>query len=230
MNKSKDSRSKHWNNAVKSEKSAEDLHADVPPNWYFKSIRENFLQRCWHKRRFVEVGKIVEPVDGKILDVGCADGIFTQVILKKSKAKKIVGIDVMKNSVDWANKHWKRNKKMKFVVADVHKLPFKAGSFDAVFALEVLEHIFKPAEVLKEIKRVMKKGGYGVFLVPSESILFKIVWFLWRFSGRMIWKDTHVQEFSNSSLVELCRKSGFIIERDEKFMLGMLHLIKVRKK
>ena len=209
---------------------AEDLHKDVPPDWYFKSIRENMFQRYWHKRRFEEVGKIIEPTGGKILDVGCADGIFTKLILEKSKADKIIGIDVLKNSVKWAKKHWKRNKKMKFMVADVHKLPFKAGSFDGVFALEVLEHIFKPNEVLGEIKRVLKKNGYAVLLVPSESVLFKIVWFLWRFSGRMIWKDTHVQEFNNSSLVELLKSVGFKIEEDRKFMLGMLHLIKVKKK
>lgn len=209
---------------------AADLHGDVPPNWYFRSIRENILQRYWHKRRFEEVGKIIEPSGGQILDIGSADGTFTKVILDKSRADKIIGIDILERSVDWANKHWKRNKKLVFKVADVHKLPFSDQSFDAVFALEVLEHIFKPKEVLKEIKRVLKDSGYAIFLVPSESILFKIVWFLWGFSGRMVWKNTHVQEFSSSSLVKLSKNAGFKVERERKLILGMLHIVKVRKK
>jgi len=218
------------NKKVSQIQKAADLHEDVPPDWYFRSIRENILQRYWHKRRFEEVGRVIEPVKGTVLDIGCADGVFTKIIQDKSGASQVIGIDVLKTSVKWAKKHWRRNKKLKFIVADAHNLPFKANSFDAVFVLEVLEHIFKPEDVLKEIKRVLKKNGYAVMLVPSESVLFKIVWFLWRFSGRMIWKDTHVQEYNNSFLSGLIERVGFTIEINKKFMLGMLHLVKVGKK
>jgi ubiquinone/menaquinone biosynthesis C-methylase UbiE len=216
-------------NKQKNLEAAADLHENVPPNWYYLSIKDNLLQRYWHSRRFSEIKKLIEPVKGQVLDIGSADGVFTKVILDSTKAKKVVGVDVLKQSVSWAKKHWKRNRKLTFKVADIHKLPFKENTFDAVFAMEVLEHIFDPTKALKEIKRVMKKGGYGVFLVPSENLLFKLVWFLWHFSGRMVWKDTHVQSYHGDYLVVLSKRAGFKVVESKKFLIGMLHAVKVKK-
>lgn len=208
-----------------------ELHKNIPPNWYYQSLRIDPLQRYWHRRRFEEVGKLVEPKRGKILDVGCADGVFSKVILDKSKADELIGIDVLKSSVDWANKHWKKTKRMKFKTGDAHSLKFKSDTFDAVFCLEVLEHVHNPEKVLKEFKRVLKKKSYGVFLVPSDSFLFRIVWFLWlNFYPRgWVWRETHIQTYKNNFLPKLCKKVGFKVEVGKKFSLGMLHVVKVRK-
>lgn len=208
---------------------AADLHDSVPPNWYHQSICDNALQRYWHKRRFEEVGKLIEKVDGKVLDIGSADGVFTKVLVDKTKANKVIGIDVLRPSVAWANKHWRGNKKMVFKVGDAHNLPFKDEMFNAVFALEVLEHVFEPLKALREIKRVLKHDGYGVFLVPAENTLFKIVWFLWGFYRGKIWKGTHLHKYEGKHLIEFCKRVGLKIEIEKKFMLGMLLAIKVRK-
>lgn len=217
------------NNIALPLKTAAELHEHVPPDWYFASIKRNLLQRWWHNSRFSAVEAVIEPVGGKILDIGSADGVFTNVISKKSKASLVLGIDVLPHSVAWANKHW-RGSRMKFMVADAHRLSFPSRTFDAVFALEVLEHVYKPEEVLKEIKRVLKRNGYAVFLVPSDSKLFLFVWFIVRnFWWAKIWNDTHVQSYKKSSLTKISRKIGFKVEVDKKFWLGMLHLVKVRK-
>lgn len=208
---------------------AENLHKDVPPGWYYFSIKENFLQRYWHKRRFEEIAKLTEPAN-LVLDVGCADGMFTNEICKKAKAKKVIAIDVLKHEIAWAKKHWQNNKKITFKVADAHKLPFKTASFDAAFSLEMLEHVFEPVTVLKEIRRVMKKGAYAVFLVPSDSNLFKLVWFFWTLYRGRIWKDTHIQTYRKDYLVTVCKNSGFKVVKSKKFILGMLHAVKVIKK
>lgn len=203
----------------------------IPPDWYHQSIKEDFLQRLWHKRRFKEVTGVIERVRGEILDIGSADGVFSKVIMDKSRASGLVGIDILPASVAWANKHWQGSKKMKFRVGDAQKLEFANQSFSAVFALEVLEHVRSPLEVLKEIKRILKKGGYGVFLVPSDSLLFRIIWFFWlHFYPRgWVWKETHIQTYKNNYLPKICKKVGFKVEVDKKFNLGMLHLVKVRK-
>lgn len=216
---------------MKGAKTAEELREQVPPNWYYQSIKVDPLQRYWHKRRFEEVGKLIEPTGGKILDIGCADGMFSKVIFDKAKADELIGIDVLKSPIDWANKHWKRAGRMKFIVGDAHDLKFKSETFDAVFCLEVLEHVNNPLKVFSEFKRVMKKGRYGVFLVPSDSLLFRTIWWFWlHFYPRgWVWRDTHIQTYKNSYLPKICKKAGFRVEKEKKFNLGMLHLVKVRK-
>lgn len=213
-------------------KTAAELHENVPPDWYFKSIKRNIFQRYWHNRRFDEVKKFIDETSkGKILDIGCADGVFTKVILDKTHAEEIIGVDVLKTSVAWASNHWKRNKQMKFKLGDAHDLKFKANSFDAVFALEVMEHVFEPQKVFKEMKRVLKKNGYVIVLVPSDNVLFKIIWwFVTKFAWARIWQDCHVQSFSaKHTLAGELKKAGFKVEVDDKFILGMLNLVKARK-
>jgi len=210
---------------------AEELHKNVPSNWYNQSLKIDLLQKYWHSRRFSEVSKILTEVNGKVLDIGSNDGTFSKVVLDGTDAKELVGLDVIKKTVDWANKHWKYTKKMSFIVADAHNLPFKSNTFDAVVALEVLEHVFDPVKVLGEIKRVLRPGGYAILLVPSDSLLFRIIWFLWlHFYPRgKIWRDTHIQTYKNNYLLKISKEVGFKVEVDKKFILGMLHLVKVKK-
>ena len=210
---------------------AEKLHKDVPPNWYWESLKVDPLQRYWHRKRFEEVSKLIEPVEGEVLDVGSADGMFSKVILDRTHAKRLTGMEILKSSVNWANKHWKKINRMKFVVGDAHDLGFKDSQFDAVFCMEVLEHVHRPLRVLGEFRRVMKKGSYGIFLVPSDSTLFRIIWFLWlHFYPRgWVWQDTHIQTYKKNYLPKACKKVGFRVEKEKKFNLGMLHVVKVRK-
>lgn len=210
-------------------KIGEDLHEHVPANWYFESLKKDRLQKLWHTTRFREIKKVATPAE-KVLDIGCADGVFSNVILKSTKTKSLIGLDIVKTSIAWAKKHWK-NPKMRFLVGDAHKLEFPKGTFDAVFIMEVLEHVADPRLVLKEVKRVLKKGGYAVFLVPSDSLLFRIIWFFWlHFYPRgWVWNHTHIQSYRKNFLTKICKQAGFKIEVDKKFNLGMLHLVRVRK-
>lgn len=210
-------------------KQAVHLHKDVPPDWYVRALKENIFLWFWHTTRFKEVGKLIKPSGGKILDIGSADGVFTKIILDKSGADQVIGIDVLKNSVDWANKHW-INKRMKFQVGDAHHLKFKDETFDAVFSLESLEHVLDPLMVLQEIYRVLKKGGYVVILVPSENLPFQITWWFRRkVLAKDIWEHTHLHNYSNGFLEELLEKVGFKIKTNKKFLLGMLHAVKAEK-
>jgi len=54
------------------------------------------------------------------------------------------------------------------VKADILKLPFKDEEFDLVFCNHVLEHIEDDNKAMKELYRVIKKGGMGIFQVPQE--------------------------------------------------------------
>ncbi len=52
------------------------------------------------------------------------------------------------------------------LVADVHDLPFEDGSFDAVVAIEVIEHLRSPQEAVAEIFRVLRPGGRIFVSIP----------------------------------------------------------------
>ena len=54
------------------------------------------------------------------------------------------------------------------VKADIVNLPFNDNSFDVIFCNHVLEHIQDDTKAMKELFRVMKKGGMGVFQVPQN--------------------------------------------------------------
>ena len=54
------------------------------------------------------------------------------------------------------------------VKADLCALPFEDNSFDVIFCNHVLEHIPDDAQAMRELYRVMKKGGWGIFQVPQD--------------------------------------------------------------
>jgi ubiquinone/menaquinone biosynthesis C-methylase UbiE len=206
----------------------EDLHRQVPADWYYRSIKENIFQRFWHTRRFTEIRKFIEPMGGTILDIGSADGTFTSVILESSKATKVIGIDVNEKAVAWAKDHWSRVPTLTFQVGDAHHLNFPDRYFDAVFCLEALEHITNPNQVFKEIDRVLKPSGYALFLVPTDNILFRIIWYFWTRGRGRIWQDCHVNSFRGDSLRNIV-EPYLHVDQTHRFLFGMLYIVKVRK-
>jgi SAM-dependent methyltransferase len=51
---------------------------------------------------------------------------------------------------------------------DLHDIPLKENSFDVIFCNHVLEHVEDDHQCMKELYRVMKKGGWGIFQVPID--------------------------------------------------------------
>lgn len=210
---------------MRNKKSLQERHEDVPADHYDLAIKNNSFQRYWHFKRFSEVDRFITPVSGNVLDVGCHSGLFTNRILKKMKASKIYGIDVSSNAIERAKSRIPRGH---FQVADAYSLPFQDGIFDAVFCLEVLEHVDFPEKVLSEIKRILKKGGYGVILVPTDTLLFRAIWFIWNLRYK-VWTHTHVQSFTDSKLEDLIKEKELEINDSKTFHLGMLKLVKFSK-
>lgn len=97
-----------------------------------------------------------------LLVVGCGDGIEAAILAQKLKAK-VVGIDV-ENNFD--------KEALRFAAletGDAENLLFKDETFDFVFSYHALEHIENPKKALKEIHRVLKKGGGFWIGTPNKS-------------------------------------------------------------
>ena len=106
---------------------------------------------------------IIQQVISKqwsVLDGGCGTGEFSTLFQKA----KYTGIDSSERFIEYA----KRKHEKEFVRADAARLPFKNERFDAGLIIGVLHHFpdRKAREVLKEVKRVLKRKG--VLLVMED--------------------------------------------------------------
>lgn len=54
------------------------------------------------------------------------------------------------------------------VKADICNLPFEDDSFDVILCNHVLEHIPDDTQAMRELHRVLKPGGWGVFQIPQD--------------------------------------------------------------
>ena len=54
------------------------------------------------------------------------------------------------------------------VKVDICELPFEENSFDIIFCNHVLEHIEDDKKAMKELYRVLKPGGFGIFQIPQD--------------------------------------------------------------
>ena len=55
------------------------------------------------------------------------------------------------------------------VQADITQLPFDDNAFDVIFCNHVLEHIPDDTQAMRELFRVMKPGGWGIFQIPIDT-------------------------------------------------------------
>ena len=59
------------------------------------------------------------------------------------------------------------------IKADLRQLPLNDNTYDVIFCNHVLEHIVEDTVAMKELYRVMKPGGWGIFQVPMKYDLDK---------------------------------------------------------
>jgi ubiquinone/menaquinone biosynthesis C-methylase UbiE len=157
----------------------------------------------------------------KILEVGCFQGNRTKLLYQHSN--RVTGVDLV-NRVKKAHKG-----KFKFVKADVCRLPFKDQAFDAVFLVDVIEHIKNDRQAAKELFRVLKKGGVLIIITPNRARLSNRLYALMGKKITYPYKldeiQVHVREYTMTSLRRLIKKAGFKIISEKPIWLGFVGLI-----
>lgn len=122
------------------------------------------------EQKFLE--SIFCPRSGeKLLDVGCGVGI-TLGMLEGSGAD-LWGIDISKKATEIAKK--RVNKPEQIICANGDPLPFFNDEFDYVLAWGAVEHFPSIPSIVKEVKRVVKKDGKAIIMVPNVYY-YKFVW------------------------------------------------------
>lgn len=190
----------------------------VPTDYYQNGVKNNFFQWLWHTHKINLAKKIIGNLQFKnCLDVGCASGFMVSEIARSFPAHYF-GIDVYDKAITAAKISYPH---IKFKVASAQKLPFKDNYFDLVLFYETIEHVEKPFECLKDIKRVLKKNGTLILTMDSGSLLFRIVWFVWENTRGKVWKNAHLHPFNHQELEKLIKKTGFKIKQKILSFFGM---------
>ncbi len=202
-----------------------ETHEDVPPDFYDAALRTNLIQRVWHRRRLQCISGLISKTNGRVLDIGCDGVTLTEAVAAKAGTKEVVGIDISEGAVTYSKR---KHPEFHLAVGHGEELPFRGAAFDMIICLEVLEHVEHPDKLLSEMKRCLKKAGYGLVVVPTETPLFRLLWFLWtRFGKGKVWRHAHVQDFPGGVLKSLVKEAGFQVVGDSVFMLGMLRAMKI---
>ncbi len=105
------------------------------------------------------------PRGGSVLDYGCGTGANLPVVLR---CGTVTGCDVSPLALDFARR---RGGYSRLLAADGTELPFRDGSFDWLFALDILEHL-DDAAAAREILRVLRPGGRALITVPAFPTLW----------------------------------------------------------
>jgi SAM-dependent methyltransferase len=134
--------------------------------------------------------RLLAPVR-RVLDLGCGAGAFGRWM--PCDQVGVFGLDVSARALD-AAKRWER---VALVDLDREVIPFRDGSFDAVLAKDILEHLQRPWKTMAEIRRVLAPGGRLLISTPLAK-------------PQVVWDDyTHMRGFTRRALRQMVEDNGF---------------------
>ncbi len=109
-------------------------------------------------------GLLAQTEASTTLEVGCGEG-YIQQMLAARQYRSQVAFDIDFPIVEEARQ---RHAAAHYFVGNGEALPFASASFDLVMAIEVLEHVPDPDQVLAEMARVARR--YVIVSVPREPV------------------------------------------------------------
>ncbi len=141
----------------------------------------------------------------KVLDLGCSAGLLAQQI--RATGHVVVGVD----AIELAGV---RDRTDAFFVADLEKplAPEIGTGFDVVIAGDIIEHLARPGDALREMRRVLRPGGQLILSVPNFGHWyprFRVTFGLFGYDRRGVLDNTHLRFFTRSTLRRTVRRAGF---------------------
>jgi ubiquinone/menaquinone biosynthesis C-methylase UbiE len=124
----------------------------------------------------------------KIIEVGSGVGAQTEILLRRFPKLHVTGIDLNTKQIDAAKKFMATQPgaqgRYEFHQMSGDDLKFEAGTFDGAYLCWILEHVPNPAQVLSEVRRVLRPGSEIVITEVMNSSFFldpysPCVWKCW---------------------------------------------------
>jgi len=139
------------------------------PRFFYDTIADTFegLDHPYDIRRRLEIvfDELLEHAalhDRRVLDAGCGYGAFSR--LARKRGAHVVSCDIAKNLVLRAS----TSAPSQGVVSDACALGLRDESFATIISSEMLEHVERPIDAVKELARVLKRGGVLVITTPNR--------------------------------------------------------------
>lgn len=148
----------------------------------------------------------------QVLDIGCGAGFLSNELAQSEL--QVTAIDISEQTIKIAAEH-DFTKSVRYQVADAYRLPFADQSFEVVTAMDFLEHVERPGDVIKEVSRVLKPGGIFIFHTFNRNFMAYLVvikfveWFV-----KNSVKDMHVLRLfiKPKELCLLCKEASLIVQ------------------
>lgn len=137
---------------------------------------------------------------GKLLDLGCARGLFLSNFL--SKEFDIYGIEPR----DWICAKAIERLGNKVFCGTLREANLPDAQFDVVTMINLIEHLPSPKDTLLEVNRVMKSGALLMIETPDvQSVMTKLMGSRWH----ALLESEHNFFFSKTTINNLLSKTGF---------------------
>lgn len=182
--------------------------------------REEYSRGYWQHRIRQEALKLCAGLnEGKVLEVGCGEGIFLNQLAAQNPCLEIWGVD---NNADRLKKaeERRRNKKVNLSLQDASALSFDNEFFDAIVCINVffnMDSLKSVERALGEMKRSCKKAGRIIFeFRNSANSLLKIKYKLARYYDGTV-NDIHLNTYDLAQIEEILNNLGMSITR-KKFV------------
>ena len=134
-------------------------------------MKVNWAERLWvnsplrffiqqRETRFFKRLRNLEP-GARCLEIGCGHGAGARIILKTFQPSRLDGLDVDPLMIRLASRRqpqWTIDR-LQFLVGDAQRLPYADGSMEAVFNYGIIHHLEDWEQGIREIVRVLKRGG-----------------------------------------------------------------------
>ncbi|MEK7684047.1 MAG: methyltransferase domain-containing protein [Verrucomicrobiota bacterium] len=125
----------------------------------------------WSHRRRFQIGlALARSFAGQtILDYGCGDGTFLALLMEsKDRPGCAVGAEIDERLVEDSQNRFASIPRLSFVRLKDLKTAEHAGRYDAVFCMEVLEHVVEIEPLLNDFDRLLAPTGQLLISVPVE--------------------------------------------------------------
>jgi ubiquinone/menaquinone biosynthesis C-methylase UbiE len=149
------------------------------------------------------------PADARVLDVGCGSGWATRLMAEKAQDGRVVGIDISDEMIRLARESSASFSNVEFQIASAEKLPFDDAQFTHAFSMESLYYYADIPGALKEIRRVLSRGGFFFTVVdlyeenrPSHQWIDQL--------------NVPVQLLSSAAYRDLFAQAGFVNVQDRR--------------